>query len=294
MTDKKKADAATAANDATQTASLSPDDVQRMIAEALAEQAKANAAAYDAFAAKMPDTILGVVKDVKLFEDSIAAEVAEAMDRADFRVPALEAATALIAGIDWNEKIDAALASRATRAAEEAEASEKTARDAEAARQRKVTSDANAAARKAADAEREAAKRKGIAADQARRQYATLMIDPIASPLTLDTAKTIELRFGDGESFLPGLEIDIDPGQIGQDSGRPVLNVHVTIPREAVPFRAREAVLLVEGDGKPLALWRSELMEVAVGGGSLTEYPTGSLAFRRLSPLLIPSATDAA
>lgn len=214
--------------------------------------------------------------------------ISEAIARIDFRVPAGEAADAIIADIDWNEKIDAALASRETRLAELAAADEKAARDAAAADQRKAQSEQKRAAKAVEDAAMAAEKKRMAAVDRAEREYVAIVGSPVPTALAISQASSIELRLADGGSFMPGFEIGgITAEQLADESGRAVLNLAFTVPRDAVGFTASEAILIVEGGGAgdPLAVWRAEMMPpVRVGGGVLAEFPAGAFAFRRLSP----------
>ncbi|ODU28997.1 hypothetical protein [Sphingopyxis sp. SCN 67-31] len=283
----KKDDAGNPASDADAAGVpvLTREDVQAMIDAALAKQGAANANAYDEFVAKMPETILGVVKDTDLFGDAID----EALAKIDFRALADEAVLAALAPVDWNEKIEDALASRDARLAEQAAADAKAASDAAAADQRKAASDQKKAAKAVEDATLAAEKKRMAQADRARREYASIVAAPIATALDIGSASSIELRLADGATFMPGFEIGgIEAKQLPDESGRAVLDVALSVARDAVGFTASEAILIIEGGsaGDPLTVYRAELMPpVRVGGGTLAEFPAGSFAFRRLSPL---------
>jgi hypothetical protein len=194
-----------------------------------------------------------------------------------------------IGKIDWDEKIDRALAAREARLSEQAAVDEKAARDAVAAGQRKAATEQKRAAKAVEDAELVAEKKRMAAVDRARREYVAIVGSPVPTALAIDAASSIELRLADGGSFMPGFEIGgITAEQLPDESGRAVLNIAFTVAREAVGFTASEAILIVEGGGAgdPLAVYRAELMPpVRIGGGVLAEFPAGSFAFRRLSPL---------
>jgi hypothetical protein len=203
--------------------------------------------------------------------------------------PQVDAGAIALTRDDVQAMIDAALELRERQIAEQAAAEKKAAADAAVAAQRRAAADQKRAARAVEDAAIATEKKRMAAVDRAKREYASIVAEPIATALAIADAASIELRFGDGATFMPGFEIGgIRAADLPEEGGRAVLNVPLAVPRESVGFAASEALLILEGGsaGEPLAVFRAEMVPpVRLGGGVLAEFPAGSFAFRRLSPL---------
>lgn len=263
-------------------------------ADQLDEVIAANARAYEEFVAKMPETILGVVKDVNLFGDRISDEVANHFAEADFSEP-FDAAVAKLGLTPDNlgTLVDAAMDSRAARDADKAAAAAKdeaTAKGEAAAAQ--VKADKAAAARLEKDERKRAADyQKQV--DRAARDYAALLASPVASALTIATGQTITLRLGDGSTFHPDHGLELGTADLNDEVGRAVNAKVIALPADFSPFTACEAILIVEGGKGPAALYRSPIESpLRFGGGAAAQLAPGALAFRRVSPE--PEAVEAA
>lgn len=247
-----------------------------------AEQGKS----YEDFVAKMPDTILGVVKDTNLFADRITDEVANHFAEADFSKP-FDAAVAKLGLTPDNlgQLVDAAMDSRAARDADKAAAAEKGAAAAQEKESARLVSADKAAAKKLEVAEKAKADAAQKRVDRASRDYRALIEKPVPSKLTPETARTITLRLGDGSTFHPEHELTLGSAELHHESDRLVNSQVIPLPADFSPFTASEAILIVEGGKEPVALYRSPIESaLRFGGGASAQLAVGALAFRRLSP----------
>lgn len=218
--------------------------------------------------------------------------IAQAMESKEPTSTALKGLVdAIVAGIDVTKLVDVAIEEREEREASKKRDAEFEALEKQAASQKAAQSETKKAEKAVLDAEEQAAKRRQKVADRARREYAELVLSPVTSTLALADADSIELRFGDGQTFLPDYALtDIDPSQLSFEDDRPVLALDVEPTRDLVPFEASEALLLAEGGG-PISVWRCELFPPArLGGGLQSRFPAGSLMFRQVLPA--PPADD--
>lgn len=227
---------------------------------------------------QMVDTALAKIDFLQL--------IAQAMESKEPTSTALKGLVdAIVAEIDVTKLVDVAIEEREEREASKKRDAELEALEKQAASQKAAQSETKKAEKAVLDAEEQAAKRRQKLADRARREYVELVLSPVASDLAIADAHSIELRFGDGQTFLPDYALtDIDPSQLAFEDDRPVLALDVEPTRDLVPFEASEALLLVEGGG-PISVWRCELFPPArLGGGLQSRFPAGSLMFRQLLP----------
>lgn len=152
----------------------------------------------------------------------------------------------------------------------------------ESARQVKADKAAAAALEKQQRADAAAAAKR---IDRAARDYAALVGKPVASALTPATAQTITMRLGDGSTFHPEHELELETADLQDDVGRQINAKVIDLPGDLAPFTASEAILIVEGGKDPVALYRSAIESpLRFGGGASAQLAVGALAFRRLSP----------
>lgn len=222
--------------------------------------------------------------------------IAKAMESAEPTSEALrKLVDALVKEIDPAKLVDVAIEEREERQAAAKRDAEDAELEAQLAQQKAVRAETTKAERQAVDAEAAAAKRRQRVADRAQREYAKLVLSPIASTLKIADANSIELRFGNGQTFLPDYALtDIDPSEVAYEDDRPVLAIDVEPTRDLVPFEASEVLLLVEGDG-PVSVWRCELFPPArLGGGLQSRFPANSLMFRQVGTSAAAEAEGAA
>lgn len=230
---------------------------------------------------------LGQMIDTAVQKIDLLPLIGQAMES---KLPTAEALRELVdeavKGIDVTNLVDVAIEEREERVKAAARDAEFEALEKQEAAQKAATAETKKAERAVLDAEAQAEKRRQKVADRARREYEELVLAPIASALAIGDADSIELRFGNGETFLPDYALtDIDPSQLAFEDDRPVLSLDVEPTRDLVPFEASEALLLVEGGKGPISVWRCELYPPArLGGGLQSRFPAGSLMFRQLLP----------
>lgn len=281
-------------------AGLTADDVQTMIDAALAKIALPSEESIKAMVVLVVDETMPGRIDAALAKiaipsgDDVSAWVQKAVDKIDVATPFNDAVRLALAEWDFGPHIDKGIADREQRIADAAADAQRAVDEAAAAEQRNARGAAKRAEKAAKDAEDAADAKRQRAVDRAKREYQEMLGHPVASPLGLfEEGTTVELRFANGETFLPDFAIDENhAGHWGNEGGRPVYLAAIDVPDNVVPFTVTEAVVIVEGIGKPLSVWRSPTGPIRVGGGSLATFPAGSLAFRRVSPE--PVAEDAA
>lgn len=132
--------------------------------------------------------------------------------------------------------------------------------------------------------QKDAEKARRRLADGAKLAFGQLVLAAQPSALDAQNCDAISLRFGDGETFHPSVDLTVDAGDLAAENGRILNNKPINLAADLSAMTISEAYLICEGEG-PAAIYRSRIEPpLSVGQGRSASFAKGGLAFALVNP----------